>query len=112
MTLIGNAVATRQPDRHVRAGLEDEACKRFGSDREVPYMGREQPRRGDAAGLESLGHPATSVGGLRSHAAFEAHQPVVGGVLVRLAPCGNCEGRVDEAVDRTTLVHHKLPNMD
>jgi hypothetical protein len=34
--------------------------------------------------------------------AGEAHQPVVGGVLVRLAPRGDGEGGVDEPVDRAT----------
>src|SRR5262249_44707018 len=74
--------------------------------------GREQPRRRDAANLESLGHLATSVGCVRSHPAFEAHQPVVGGVLVRFTPRRDGERRVDEAIDRTTLVHYELSEVD
>src|SRR5215510_1673493 len=101
----GNRIATSAPGSKAKPASDSVAI------RDVPNAGREQPRRGNASVLESLGH-ATSTGCLRSHAAFEAHQPVVGSVLVRLAPCGDCEGRVDEAIDRTTLVHHELPNMD
>jgi hypothetical protein len=39
--LVGTPVATWQPDRHVRAGLEDEAGERLGSDRDVSDPGRE-----------------------------------------------------------------------
>jgi hypothetical protein len=56
--------------------------------------------------------PTTSPCRLRSRAAFEAHQPVVGGVLICFAPRRDGERRVDEPVDRTTLVHHKLPDVD
>ena len=48
----------------------------------------------------------------RSRAAFEAHQPIVGGVLVCLAPRRDGERRVDEAVDGAALVHHELPDVD
>ncbi|HEY2921981.1 MAG TPA: hypothetical protein VGK77_23590 [Candidatus Binatia bacterium] len=40
MALVGTPVATRQPDRHVRAGLEGKARERLGSDRDVPDLGR------------------------------------------------------------------------
>jgi hypothetical protein len=55
---------------------------------------------------------ATSAGRPRSRAAFEAHQPVVGRVLVRLAPRWDGERRVDEAVDGAALVHYELPDVD
>jgi hypothetical protein len=57
VAFVGTAVATRQPDRHIRAGLEHEACERLGSDRHVSDLRREQPRSGDAAGLESFEDP-------------------------------------------------------
>ena len=44
--------------------------------------------------------------------AFEAHQSIIGGVLIRLAPCGHSEGSVDESIDGTALMHHKLPHVD
>ena len=55
---------------------------------------------------------ATSAGRPRSRSPFEAHQPVVGGVLVCLAPRRDGESRVDEAVDGAALVHHELPDVD
>jgi hypothetical protein len=63
-------------------------------------------------GSNPWGIRATSAGRPRSHAAFEAHQSVVGGVLVRLAPRRHGERRIDEPVNRTALTHYELSDMD
>ena len=56
-----------------------------------------------AIGLAHRGRPGV---------AGEAHQPVVGGVLVRLAACRNGKGGVDESVDRAPRLDDELPNVD